>query len=403
MQTAASEFVVALDIGSARTRCLIAEADNGSLRLVGRGEEPSRGVRRGEVIDLAAARYGVNHAIAAAEQTAGLDVQTLFLGVGSRHVTFLNNRACVGITREEQIINARDVRKALGSASRIPLRDDALTIGTLTCGFSVDDIRQVRQPEGMHGTRLEAEVHVITDARGTVENMAACLAPGKRQIEGHVFNAHAAGHAVLDPDEKRLGCAVIDIGAGTTRLMVYRDDAPVFSSTVPVGGDHITNDIAIGTGLCTPDAEQLKEDHASVGPARLDRPITFRALGKGSVYSVDPRRLNAIVDARVTEMLDIIRRELMRTGTRPSSIRAVLTGGTSRLAGLDALASTVIGCPVRVGRPRLQGDTFGPVGPELATAVGILLAGLTARRRQSQPLPAASRALQLVNWMRQFF
>jgi len=403
METAASQFVVALDVGSSRTRCLIAQLAGDDVQIVGRGEETSRGVRRGEVVDLPAARYTVHRAVAEAESTAGLEIQTLFLTAGSRHVRFVNNRACIGITREERTVTGKDVRNVLASARRVTLPDDAMPIGTPACSFAVDDVRQVREPEGMRGTRLEAEVHVITDARTITENLAACLDPDEREVEEYVFAAFAAGEAVLEDDEKTLGAAVIDLGAGTTRLMVYRDGAPVFSSVVPLGGDHITSDIAVGMDLALADAARLKEDHASVAPRRAERPVTFKRLGKSALYSVDPRRLHAIVDCRVREILDIVRRELMRAAVRPASLRAVLTGGASRLPGIDTLAATRLGCPTRLGRPRALAPASDGMGPEMSAALGLLALGQAARRRQAAPADFGNPARRLLDWVKQRF
>jgi cell division protein FtsA len=404
MDTAASDFVVALEVGSYRTRCLIAEVGEDGPRIVGRGEEPSRGVRRGEVVDLAAAGYGVDRAIGAAEEEAGVEVQSLFLAAGSRHVSFFNNRACLGITREDRTISRRDVEKVLASARRLPLREDTVQIGALVCSYAVDDVRHVAEPERMRGTRLEAEVHVITDARTTVENLAACVHPERHEIEEYVFAAHAAAEAVLEPDEKKLGAALVDIGAGTTRIILYRDHAPVFSSVISIGGDHITSDVAVGMELGLADAQRLKEQHGTAGPAPIRQHVTFQRLARDGLFSADHRRLHAIVDCRVREILDIVRRELLRAGVRPASVRAVLTGGTSRLTGTDALAQQVLGCPVRVGRPRLHdGDAAGDLGPDLATAVGVLRVGARARRSQTVPVATANPAGRLMSWLRQLF
>jgi cell division protein FtsA len=396
-----SEFVVALDVGSSRTRCLIGECQGGRLQVIGRGDEQSRGVRRGEVIDLAAATYSVNRAISAAEEQADVQIQTLFLATGSRHVSFFNNRVCIAITRENRTANARDKRKVLEKAEKVPIRDDAKLIGTLVCSYALDDVRQVREPVGMHGTRLEVEVHVITDARSTAENIAATIDNDRYEIEQHVFPAYAAGQAVLDDDMRKLGAAVIDIGAGTTRIMLYRDHAPVFSSVVPIGGDHITHDVATGMELGLADAASLKEQHACVGPARIGHTITFQPLAQDATYSVEPRRLHAIVDCRTREILDIARRELLRAGVRPASVRTVLTGGTSRLPGIDGLASTILGCPVTIGR--LRHPALAAMGPEMATAAGMLLVGLEARKEQAEPVATSNGPGRLMNWLRQLF
>jgi len=400
MGTAASEFVVALDLGSARCRCLIAEVTDGGVRVIGRGEEPSRGVRRGEVIEIPAARYAAERAVRQAEEDAGVVVESLFLAAGSRHVRSANSRACVGITREEHTVSKKDVHRVLAAARRAPPREDTVVIDTRVCSYAVDDVRHVRAPEGMHGTRLEAEVHILSDARSAVENLSSCVDPEKHAIEQTVFGPYAAAEAVLEEDEKKLGVALVDIGAGTAGFMLFRDHAPVFSSVVPMGGDHITNDIAVGLEIGVGDAARLKEEHATLDPTHVGHPITFRRVTRPGAYCAEPRRLFAVVECRVREMLDVVRRELMRAAVRPATIRVVLTGGTSRLPGLATLAERVVGCPVRVGRPKLGGTSLGP---EMATAVGTLLVGAATRSRPAPPVGASNPAEKVLNWLRQFF
>ncbi len=400
MDTTDSEFVVALDIGSARTRCLIAELNGDDIRVVGQASETSRGVRRGEVVDLAAARSMTARAIRAAEQQADVEVQTLFLAQGSRHARFFNNRGGVVIARENQTVIARDVKRAVTAAHGGPMPDETQVIGSIVCSYTVDDVRHVRQPVGMHGTRLEAHLHVITDARTTAQNMAACVDQEKHDIEDTIFAPYAAGEAVLDDDEKKLGAAVIDIGAGTTGMMLYRDQSPVFLSVVPVGGDHITSDIAIGMNVGLTEAQRLKDEHAQAGTAPLQQGIVFERFPRGGTVSVDPRRLHCIVDARLREMLDIARREMLRAGVRSPSIRTVLTGGTARLPGIADLAEQILGCPVRIGKPTLGDLTMGP---EMATAAGMLKVGREARKNEIEPEANGSVAHRLLNWLQQLF
>jgi cell division protein FtsA len=398
-----NEYVIGLDLGTARTRCLIAEIEPGSdaIRIAGRGDEQSRGMRRGEVVETAAAAYGVRKAIAAAEEQAGLEVKSLLLSAGSRHVDFVSPSACVGITREDRTVQRRDVRSVLESAGRIPLQHDTVALETLVRSYAVEDVRHVRNPVGMRGTRLEAFLHVITDHRAPVENLSACVDADRHRVEQHVFPAYAAAEAVLGDDERKLGAAVVDIGAGTTRILIYADSEPIFSSVVAIGGDHLTNDIAVGMDMNLAEAADLKEAHAAVGPARLNKPVTFRRAGKGFEYSIDPRRLRAIVDCRVGEMLDIVRRELLRAGVRPAAVRIVLTGGTSRLPGLSEFAASRLGCPASVGRPRHP--AFAGMGPELATAAGMLLVGRKVLHEQQVPMERPGALSRVMGWLLQFF
>lgn len=398
MENQVSEFVVALDIGSWRTRCLIAEVGEDGIRVTGRGEEASRGVRRGEIIDLSGAGYSAQKAIAAAEDQAGVSVQTLYVAAGSRHTRFANNRAIIGITREERTITPRDVKQVEAEARKFSLRQDAVAIGSLITSYCVDDVRHVSDPAGMHGTRLEAEMHVVTDSRGAVENLEACLTPELHEVEEFIFAPYAAGEAVLEEDDKKLGVALVNIGAGTTGIMVWRENVPVFSSVVPVGGDHITNDIAIGLDIGVADAAKLKEEHATAaGP--LSGNITFQRVARPVTYCADARRLHAIVDCRIREILDVVRRELMRGGVRPAAIRTVLTGGTSRMPGIETLASSALGSRARVGRPKLGSEILSP---DLAVAIGMLNLGAKKRKQEQDAAPVAQ-AGKFVTWLRQMF
>jgi cell division protein FtsA len=398
-----NEYVIALDLGTSMTRCLIAEIDTEADRLavVGRGEVPSLGMRRGEVVEIAKAKFAVRQAIAAAEEQAKIEVKSLLISAGSRHVDFVGPSGYVGITREDRTVHARDVRAVLADAAKSPLPSGTVALESLVRSYAVEDVRHVRNPVGMRGSRLDVFLHVITDARTPVENLSACVDTEKHHIEQHVFPAYAAAEAVLSDDERKLGVAVVDIGAGTTRILMYLDSEPVFTSVVAIGGDHLTNDIAVGMDLKLGEAAELKEAHALVGATRLNKTIKFRRVAKDFEYEIDPRRLQTIVDCRVEEIFDIVRREMLRACVRPGAVRVVLTGGASRLPGIEELAASKLGCPVSIGRPRHP--AFDRMGPDMATVAGMLLVGRKVLREQQVPAERPSTLARFAGWLGQFF
>lgn len=391
-----SEYVVGVEIGGAWMSCLVAAEEAGELNVLGCGRQACNGFHRGELIDLEAAAECIEAAICAAEDSGHVHAQTIFIGAASPHYRGRNSRGCVHVTREDRIIT-EDLRdRAVEAAEQVSLPNEREIVDAVPQTFTLDEMRWVANPVGMTGSRLEAEVHLATDAACYLENIATAVDKTHCDAEGIVFKPLASARAVLTEDEKRLGCLAIDIGGATMNIILFRDGSPRFSSVLPIGGRHITNDIAVCLNIPTEQAEEIKTAHACASRSKLTRDTRRRAIeintSGGRSQTVPRGRLCAIVECRVEEMLSIARTELSRAGFGESyQGGVVLVGGTARMQGIADVARRVFGCPARIGRPRVKsrmGDELED--PAWAACVGVLQCGLEQRRRNIAQGPQAS-------------
>ena len=396
MATAKDGYLVALDLGSHTTRCAIAHvAGDGEVELEGYAERPSHGVRKGLVVDAPGAATVARETIQNAAGQAGVRVGTIVAAVATPYARGLNSRGCIGIEHEDKIVRGTDATRALAAANRITLPSDRAVSEALSQGFAVDDVRGIHNPVGIAGGRLEAELHVVTDLQSAHDNMAQVARPSRRgvracSVESVVFGPAAAATAALTTEEKQLGAALIDIGAGTTSLVLYSGGYPRFSRVLPVGGQHITNDLAIGVNTSVAAAERLKR-RPGVLTARRRRQAgeTTRVdvpLADGSGARPYPLwRLGFIARARVEEIFELAIRELDRSGVPEAGCaRVVLTGGYCKMDGALETARRCLRRPVRIGVVSLPGrvEGFEP-DPTHATVLGTLLRGVALRGEQA--------------------
>ena len=410
----ATEYVVAVELGGAWISCLVASMDGGELNVLGWGRQPSAGFHRGELADLTAASECIEAAVCAAEQSAFVRAQTVFLAAASSHYRGLNSRGCVPITREDRIVTEETRREAIGAAERISLPNEREIVDVIPQSFTLDEMRWLDNPIGMTGSRLEAEVHVATDAACYLHNIAAAVEGTHCQVEGIICKPLAAARAVLTQDETRLGALAIDLGAATMNLALFRGGAPRFSAVLPIGGQHLTHDIAMCLNIPVEQAEQLKTSRAcacraSIQPDRHKETFDVTTCG-GSVQGISVGRLCSIVECRVEEMFSIASSELSRAGYGGSyQGGVVLTGGSADMRGIEQAARRAFGCPARIGRPRARSR----LGAKLeqaswATCVGTLYCGLQQRRSTDGDPRARGGALRRVlsrgiNWARAAF
>ncbi len=408
------EYVVGVELGGAWISCLAAALENGELNVLGSGRHPSAGFHRGELVDLDAAAECIEAAVCAAEETGYVHAQTVFIGAASSHYRGLNSRGCVHVAREDRLVTEDIRRQAIEAAERVSLPNEREIIDAIPQSFTLDEMRWIKNPVGMTGSRLEAEVHLATDAGCYLNNVAVAVAKTHCQAEGIVFRPLAAAEAVLTSDEKRLGCLLIDIGASTINIILFRGGAPRFSAVLPVGGKHVTNDIAVCLNIPVEQAEEIKTSGVCTCRSQLNRAERLQTL---EVYTPngDPRtisldRLCAIVECRIEEMFTIVSTELSRAGYGDSyHAGVVVTGSTAKIAGLENAARRVFGCPARVGRPNVRcrrGDQLED--PAWATCVGILMCGLEQRHQNTLEAPAhrnpVSRMLSRgIDWARAAF
>lgn len=385
------EYLVSLDLGTAITRVAIGcwRADGG-LVLEGYSETPTRGVSRGLIVDAAAAADTVAEAIGQAADLARVRVCTVLAPVGTPFARGFNSRGCIGIPHEDKLVRASDVQQALAAANRVSLPSDRAVAEVHGQGFAVDDVRGVDNPIGMACGRLEAELHVVSDSLSAQANMRQALRRAGYHLERILYGPLAAAEAVLTPEEKRLGCAHVDIGAGKTTVSIYLGGYPRYTRVLPIGSQHITNDLAIGLNASVADAEQVK---LRCGIADLRRPRngdTCETLdvpladGNGP-QAVPLWRVSLIVRARVEEIFELVARELDRSGSSAAACRrVVLTGGFCRMGGALAAAHRALHRTVRFGRveipsilPQFQSE------PVHAVVLGALERGRFHRERKS--------------------
>jgi cell division protein FtsA len=377
------EPVVGLDVGTTKICAVIGRPKpGGGLDVIGVGSAPSRGLRRGVVVNIDSTVEAIKHAVADAEQMAGVDVSRVWAGVAGGHIRSLNSRGVVAISGREREVSAADVERAVDAARAINVPQDREIIHVLPQTFAVDDADGVREPIGMSGVRLEVEVHIVTAAVTSIQNVVRAVNRAGLTVQDVVLEPIASAEAVLFPDEKELGVVLIDIGGGTTDMALFRDGAIWHTAIIPLGGDHITNDVAVGLRTPMADAEDLKKRYGcaltSMVPA--EETVDVPSVGGRKARQLSRQVLSEIIQPRVEEIVTLVARELTRAGFQDAATAGVVvTGGTSIMEGVPELAEAIFDQPVRRGVPGDIGGLADVVrSPIHATAVGLALHG--ARR-----------------------
>ncbi len=371
----AAPIVVGIDIGTTKVCTIVARVEqDGRVRVLGVGIEPSQGVRKGTVVDINAATRAIGHSIDKAERSSGLEITSALVSLAGAHVTSVNNIGAVGIAN--RVITHEDVSRALEVARAVAIPHNREVIHVIQRGFVVDGQDGIVLPVGMHGYRLEAQVHIITAASSVVDNLRQCVAESNVGVSQFVLNPLASAEAVLTPTERDMGVVVCDIGGGTTDMAIFVEGDVQHTSVLGVGGNHVTSDIAHGLRLPFSQAEEVKLRYGHALPSQVDPTEVFAVKAVGSAEAIDINRheMSEIIEARMEEVFTLLHEELGRTAYAellPAGV--VLTGGSSALKGLPELASKVLGMPVRVGQPeKLTGIVDKLQSPAYATSIGLL-------------------------------
>jgi cell division protein FtsA len=385
---------VGLDVGTTKICAVIAEPQaGGRLDVVGVGAAPSRGLRRGIVVNIDSTVEAIKQAVAEAEQMAGVEVAAVYAGVAGGHIRSVNSRGVVAISGKEREVSQADVDRAVEAARAINIPQDREIIHVLPQTFMIDDADGVREPIGMSGVRLEVEVHIVTGAVTSVQNVIRSVNRAGLAVQDVVLEPIASAEAVLLPDEKELGVVVIDIGGGTTDVALLRDGAIWHTAILPLGGDHITNDIAVGLRTPMADAEDLKKRYGCALTALVpaEETVDVPSVGGRKPRQLSRQVLSEIIQPRVEEIFTLVARELTRAGfSEAATAGVVVTGGTSILHGVPELAESVFDQPVRRGVPNDVGGLADVIkSPIYATAVGLAQYGA----RRMTPGPAWSEAV----------
>lgn len=368
-------IVVGIDIGTTKVCTLVARVEEEhNLRILGVGIEPSQGIRKGTIVDIAAASQAITRSVEKAQRTSGLEITSALVSLAGSHVSSVNSRGVVGISG--RVIDRGDVQRALEAAQAIAIPHNREIIHVMQRGFIIDGQEGIRQPLGMHGYRLEVEAHIITAAAATVENLRQCVQAAGVQVSQFVLNPLASAEVVLSETERQMGVIVCDIGGGTTDLAIYIDGDVWHTMVLAIGGNHITNDVAHGLRLSISQAEEVKKQYGIANKSSVTSEEVFNVRSFGEDHPVKVKRedLALIIEARAEEIFDLVLQEIKRSGydgLLPAGM--VLTGGVSNLPEIRALASNILGLPVRIGKPEnLVGLVDQLNSPAYSTSVGLL-------------------------------
>jgi len=381
------QVLVGLDIGTSKIACVVAEsAPDGKLDVIGIGTHPSRGLRKGVVVNIESTVESIRLAVEEAELMAGVEIQSVFTGIAGSHIRGYNSHGVVATKNNE--VTREDVDRVIDAARAMNIPADQKILHILPQEYIIDHQDGIREPIGMSGVRLEAKVHIITGAVSSAQNIIKCCNRCDLDVADMVLEQVASSEAVLLQDEKDIGVVLVDIGGGTTDIAVFIDGAIRHTAVIPIGGDHLTNDLVVGLRTSAREADQLKKKYGScmVSVVSPEDQVEVPSVG-GRPPRPMPRQVMAqILEPRVEELFEMIKAELQRSGYQELvAAGIVLTGGSSLLDGMTELAEEMFDMPVRMGRPHGVGGLTDVVSsPIYATGVGLILYG--QRYRQQPPL-----------------
>ena len=382
MSAKPEETYIGLDIGSTKVCCVVGlqEEESATPSIIGVGVAPTTGMRKGVVVDVEETVTSITAAVDEAERISGTTIDRATISIDGAHVASLNSKGTIAVGRADQEITLEDLRRAEEAATAVQLAPNREILQVFPRSYTVDGQSNIKDPVGMNGVRLEVEAHIITGASPAIKNLNRSIYQAGIDIEGQILVPLAAARAVLTKRQKELGVALIDIGGGTTGIAVFEEGDVLYSSVLPVGAGHITNDLAIGLRTSIEVAEKIKLKYVNAHPGKVSSTEKLRIEELQSDDMVVSRReLNRIVGARLEEIMQMIKAELKKVhkdGMLPAGI--VLTGGGAKMAGIAELAKESLGLPVMIGKPEgLSGIADKVNDPAYATAVGLMIENMS--------------------------
>jgi cell division protein FtsA len=378
------ETLCGLDIGTTKTCTVVAVNGSSGLEIVGVGEAPSLGMRKGVVVDLDQTIKAIESSIERAERMAGVHFAEVFVGITGDHIRSTNNRAVVAVSGDDREVTAGDVRRVIDASKIINLPSDRQIIHALPRYFTVDGQEGVSDPIGMSGGRLEVDTHIITGSTSFITNVLKCVERAGLETVGVVFEPLASSAATLLPEEKQVGVVLLDIGGGTTDIAVYSLGSAIYTATIPIGGNVLTSDISLGLKTTLSEAEEVKK---RLGARENGESFAVRTLDGRSTKEHTTAELREIVVPRVIETLRMARQKIVENVPRDLVLgEVVLTGGGALLPNIEPLAEEVFGLPVRIGNANaVEGLTDSMTAPQYATAIGLVLFGANGHRDDAVP------------------
>jgi len=371
-------FIVGLDIGTSKVVAIVGELnDSNEIEVVGIGTHPSRGLKKGVVVNIESTVHSIQKAIEEAELMAGCDIHSVYAGIAGNHIKSLNSHGIVAIQDKEVSLN--DVDRVIDAAKAVAIPADQKILHILPQEFLIDSQEGILDPIGMSGIRMEAKVHMVTGAESAAQNIIKCIERCDLEVDDIVLEQLASSYSVLTEDEKDLGSCLVDIGGGTTDIAVFQGGAIQHTAVIPIAGDQVTNDIAVSMRTPTQYAEEIKIKYACALSqlANPDETIEVPSVGDRPPRRLARQTLAEIVEPRFEELFSLIRNELRRSGFEESTPAGIIiTGGSSKMEGAVELAEEIFHVPVRLGSPQYVEGLIDVVrNPIHATGVGLLLYG----------------------------
>jgi len=397
------QLIVGLDIGTSKVVALVGEVGaDGAIEVIGIGSQPSRGLKRGMVVDIESTVQSIQRAVEEAELMAGCEIRSVYAGIAGSHVRSLNSHGVVAIRDKE--VQQSDIEHVIDAAKAVAIPADQKILHVLPQEFIIDGQEGVRAPIGMSGVRLEAKVHIVTGAESAAQNIEKCIQRCGLAVDDIVLEQLASSHATLTEDEKDLGVCLIDIGGGTTDIAVFTHGAIRHTASLGVAGDQVTNDIAFAFRTPTPFAEEIKVKYACA-LAQLARPeetIEVTSVGDRPPRRLARQMLAEVVQKRYEEIFEMVQAELRRSGYEELiAAGVVLTGGGAKMEGVIELAEEMLHMPVRVGVPAFVTGLSDVVSNEIhATGVGLLLYGAKQGAGAQRPAPTLAGEAGGTAWQR---
>jgi cell division protein FtsA len=405
-----NNMLVALDIGTSKIVAMVAQltADRG-LQVVGIGQAESNGLRKGVVVNIETTVQSIQKALQEAELMAGCKIANVHTGIAGSHIRSVNSHGMVAV-KDKEVTDA-DVARVVETAKAVPIPNDQQILHVLPQEFIVDGQDDVRQPLGMSGVRLEVRVHIVTGAVSAVQNIVKCVRRCGLEVSDIVLQPLASSFSVLTQDEKDLGVALVDIGGGTSDIVIFTGGAIRHTAVIPIAGDQITNDIAMALRTPTPDAEDIKLRHGAAKQVLIapDDRIEVPGLGDRGTRMLSRQALAAVIEPRVEELFALVHQVIRDSGYEELlSSGVVITGGTSLMPGMVELGEDVFMKPVRIGMPAYEGNLADVVRtPRYATVIGLLIhareSAIRGRRVAVQAASVASILKRMRDWILKAF
>lgn len=373
------QMIVGLDIGTSKVVAIVGEiGDANDIEIIGIGTHPSRGMKKGVVVNIESTVQSIQRAVEEAELMAGCQINSVFAGIAGNHIRSLNSHGIVAI-RDREVVQS-DVERVIDAAKAVAIPADQRILHVLPQEFVIDQQEGIREPIGMSGVRLEAKVHLVTGAVSAAQNIIKCVRRCGLEVDDIILEQIASSHSVLTDDEKELGICLVDIGGGTTDIAIFTEGAIRHTAVIPIAGDQVTNDIAVALRTPTPNAEEIKIKYACAlrQLANPDDTIEVSGVGDRPPRRLARQTLAEVVEPRYEELLGLVHAELRRSGFEEiCAAGVVLTGGSSKMEGVVELAEEVFHMPVRLGVPQHVSGLADVVrNPIHATGVGLLLFGM---------------------------